>query len=270
MKGSSLYASRSNCEPTQSPWEPSSGSALVVAPAGTHLFIQVRRQSGNGKLGPLRPSPGPPMRRGPEREPAGPGRPIGVLALVVVFLLHDPDGRRRAASRGDRDAPRPRRRRRRSRRRSRRRRPTPPPPAPSVPDADRDRGRRDFKAGPGLPADSSTPTTTARSSTLLIVRAGGIDDQRRARDGRVASLARRHRRLRHQRRRTIAEYSRITQGVDVDRVPALIVLDAPSGSTEGDDARGRGRLRLPRPRQRRPGASTTPSTTAPTDLRYYP
>jgi len=35
------------------PWESPSGSALDVAPADTHLFNQVRRQSGNGKLGPL-------------------------------------------------------------------------------------------------------------------------------------------------------------------------------------------------------------------------
>ena len=37
-QGSSLCASRPNCEPTQLPWESSFGSALVVAPADTHLF----------------------------------------------------------------------------------------------------------------------------------------------------------------------------------------------------------------------------------------
>ena len=52
-KGSSLYASRSICEPTQLPWESPSGSALDVAPADTHLFKQVRRQSGTGKLVPI-------------------------------------------------------------------------------------------------------------------------------------------------------------------------------------------------------------------------
>lgn len=51
--GSSLFDSRSNCEPTHSAWELISDSAHWQSPVGTHLFTQVLRPSGNGRLGPI-------------------------------------------------------------------------------------------------------------------------------------------------------------------------------------------------------------------------
>ncbi|CAN5593534.1 hypothetical protein BH10ACT11_BH10ACT11_12910 [soil metagenome] len=51
--GSSLFASRSNCEPTHPAWELISDSAHWQSPVGTHLFTQVLRPSGNGGLEPF-------------------------------------------------------------------------------------------------------------------------------------------------------------------------------------------------------------------------
>jgi len=51
--GSGLFASRSHCEPTHLAWELISDLARVPCPVGTHLFLQVRRPSGNGKPGPF-------------------------------------------------------------------------------------------------------------------------------------------------------------------------------------------------------------------------
>jgi hypothetical protein len=53
FSGSSLFASRSNCEPTHPAWELISDSAHWQSPVGTHLFTQVLRPSGNGRLEPL-------------------------------------------------------------------------------------------------------------------------------------------------------------------------------------------------------------------------
>ncbi len=58
--GSSLFVSRPHCEPTHSAWELISDSAHWQSPVGTHLFIQVLRLGGTGRLGPtfLTASPG--------------------------------------------------------------------------------------------------------------------------------------------------------------------------------------------------------------------
>jgi hypothetical protein len=52
-RGSSLFDSRSYCEPTHSAWESLSGRPRGVCLVDTHLFIQVLRPSGIGKLEPL-------------------------------------------------------------------------------------------------------------------------------------------------------------------------------------------------------------------------
>jgi len=52
LPGSSLFVSRSNCEPTQSAWESISGRS-VDRSVDTHLFTQVLKLSGSGRLGPL-------------------------------------------------------------------------------------------------------------------------------------------------------------------------------------------------------------------------
>jgi hypothetical protein len=53
MEGSSLFDSRSYCEPTQSAWGSISGRPRAVKLVDTHLLSKVLRPSGNGKLGPF-------------------------------------------------------------------------------------------------------------------------------------------------------------------------------------------------------------------------
>jgi hypothetical protein len=53
MEGSSLFDSRSNCEPAQSAWESVSGVPLAVLPVDAHLLRRVLKPSGVGKLGPF-------------------------------------------------------------------------------------------------------------------------------------------------------------------------------------------------------------------------
>jgi hypothetical protein len=52
-QGSSLFDSRSNCEPTQSAWESISALPLVGLAVDTHLFTQVLRPSDTGRLEPF-------------------------------------------------------------------------------------------------------------------------------------------------------------------------------------------------------------------------
>lgn len=81
----------------------------------------------------------------------------------------------------------------------------------------------EFVAGPGLPAGVARAYDSGDTVVVLITREGGIDDQKlrkitdrlRGEDN-VA--------LFHSYARDIAVYSRIAQGADVDRVPALIAL----------------------------------------------
>jgi hypothetical protein len=62
-QGPSLFVRRSNCEPTQLPWESISGLSHSGSSVDTHLFNQVLRPSGTGRLGPFCLSL-------PEREPS--------------------------------------------------------------------------------------------------------------------------------------------------------------------------------------------------------
>jgi hypothetical protein len=97
-----------------------------------------------------------------------------------------------------------------------------PPPATEAPAAE-------FAAGPGLPGKVVDAYENGDTVVLLVSRKDGIDDDamrktvnRFAGEGNVAffdTLA-----------RGIADYSRVAQGVDVDRVPALIVLSPKSVS----------------------------------------
>jgi hypothetical protein len=89
----------------------------------------------------------------------------------------------------------------------------------------------EFVAGPGLPASVVKAYKDDKTVVLLVLRHRGIDDERLKED--VVKL-------RGQNDVTlfvtnaghIARYSRITQGVNVDRVPALIVL-RPRHLTDG-------------------------------------
>jgi hypothetical protein len=82
-----------------------------------------------------------------------------------------------------------------------------------------------FVAGPGLPKEVVSAYEHNRTVVLLVNRHGGIDDRqvklavtvaalRKSPDIAVFTAAAKH----------TARYSRITEGVSLDRVPALIVL----------------------------------------------
>jgi uncharacterized iron-regulated membrane protein len=88
-----------------------------------------------------------------------------------------------------------------------------------------------FVAGPGLPAPVVHAYEQGKTVVLMVTRHGGIDD-RRVRDA-VKALKSSSKVvvfftvIKH-----VARYSRITQGVDLDRSAALIVL-SPKSVTKG-------------------------------------
>jgi hypothetical protein len=95
------------------------------------------------------------------------------------------------------------------------------PSAPTAPVAGAPRG--DFVAGPGLPKSVVNAYDDGQAVVLLVTRKAGIEDQRLkamvggARSvGKVAVFT--------TNARGIARYSRIARGVDVSRVPALVVM----------------------------------------------
>lgn len=89
----------------------------------------------------------------------------------------------------------------------------------------------EFVAGPGLPADVVQAHARDQVVALLIVQPTGIDDQKVA--ATVAQLgARGDTEVFVTSAARIADYSRIARGVDIDRVPALVVIK-PRSLTEG-------------------------------------
>jgi hypothetical protein len=92
-----------------------------------------------------------------------------------------------------------------------------PPPAAVVPSS------TSLIPGPGLPANVVSAWKGGDAIVLLIVRNGGTDD--RLVRGAVRGLSSDPEiSVFVSRARDIARYSRITQGVGVDRVPALVVV----------------------------------------------
>jgi hypothetical protein len=88
-----------------------------------------------------------------------------------------------------------------------------------------------FVAGPGLPEAVVEAYDSGSTVALLIGRKTGVDDKRLAlqvlRSNALAGTV-----LFTVEAKEIADYSRITRGVDVDRVPALVVIK-PKRLTEG-------------------------------------
>jgi hypothetical protein len=80
-----------------------------------------------------------------------------------------------------------------------------------------------FVAGPGLPASVVKAYADDKTVVLLVLRHRGIDDDQLRRNV-VRLRGRSDLALFVTNAGRIARYSRITQGVSVDRVPALIVL----------------------------------------------
>ena len=103
-------------------------------------------------------------------------------------------------------------------------------PAPGAP-APTGGGGEGFTAGPGLPKDVVAAYDGDKVIVVLIVRGPGIDDQ-------IVERASESLRSREDvalfvvKAADIADYSRITRGVDVNRTPALVVL-RPKRLTEG-------------------------------------
>ncbi len=93
MQGSSLFDSRSYCEPVQLAWESISGVPFVARPVDAHLLRRVLKPSGVGKLEPaLFPlaaagAGGHLVRKALNENPVAQIAVLGVLAVVVGFLL---------------------------------------------------------------------------------------------------------------------------------------------------------------------------------------
>jgi len=92
----------------------------------------------------------------------------------------------------------------------------------------------DFKAGPGLPKPVVGAYDSGKTVVLLISKPEGIDDRQMEKrvkrlngqpDVAIFSTTSKH----------IADYSRIASGVDVDRVPAIVVLE-PKSQAKGGEA----------------------------------
>jgi hypothetical protein len=89
----------------------------------------------------------------------------------------------------------------------------------------------DFKAGPGLPKEVADAYDEGKAVVLLVVDEHGIDDQElevmvdalRSRPDAAVFVTKVD---------GASRYSRITEGVDVDRTPALVVV-RPKSLTEG-------------------------------------
>lgn len=92
-------------------------------------------------------------------------------------------------------------------------------------------GTGDFKAGPGLPKDVVDAYDQGKAVVILIVNEGGIDDhdieimvdelRSRADAGVFVTKV-----------KDVSNYSRITEGVDLDRTPALVIV-RPKSLTDG-------------------------------------
>ena len=81
----------------------------------------------------------------------------------------------------------------------------------------------DFTAGPGLPASVVEAYEAGDAVVLLVTRKAGIEDKRlRAMVGRARSIG--NVTVFTTNAHGIAKYSRIAEGVDVSRVPALVVI----------------------------------------------
>jgi hypothetical protein len=153
---------------------------------------------------------------------------VGLLALVVGFLLITRMGGGGSSSAAPADttetaaatAPAPSA--------------EPSEPAASaaaVPPATTDSRASEFVAGPGLPAKVADAYDAGETVVLLIVHRSGVDDRKLESeidsatgvgDTEVILVE----------DKDIADYSRIAEGVDVDRVPALLVIQ-PKSLAEG-------------------------------------
>jgi hypothetical protein len=92
--------------------------------------------------------------------------------------------------------------------------------SPAAPEPDAAQG---FAAGPGLPSSIVDAYDAGKTVAVLVVRTKGIDD-RALRLTSIALATRPEVKLFVVPAKHIARYSRIASGVDVNRVPALVVI----------------------------------------------
>ncbi len=100
-------------------------------------------------------------------------------------------------------------------------------PATTVPTG----GEADFKAGPGLPAAVVDAYDGGQAVGVLVVNRQGIDDRDLAQSA-LAVGSRADVAVFVTDVKDVADYSRITQGVDLNRTPALVVVQ-PKRLSEG-------------------------------------
>ena len=122
--------------------------------------------------------------------------------------------------------------------------------------------------GQGLPASVVSAYAADKTVVLLVLKHRGIDDDQMRRNVEAAARGEAIWRCSSRTPAAVARYSRIAQGVDLNRVPALIALA--TATPDARDADGDRLLRLPRAGKRRPGDQATPSTRARTSLPVLP
>jgi hypothetical protein len=106
----------------------------------------------------------------------------------------------------------------------------PAPTDPAVPPAASEPPTSEFAAGPGLPSKVVDAYEDGDTVVLLITRKGGIDDNAMRKIVDFTSKRENEAAVFELLAREIAKYSRVAQGVEVDRVPAMIVLSPKSVS----------------------------------------
>ena len=206
------------------------------------------------------------MREGTQREPKGPDRPARRAGADRRPLSRYPDGRQRGgatpALRSTARSP--------AARRPRRDLATPPGPRAATSSAPRRSYRVPSTTGAAVTATPPTTVTPealvpgpglpARGQRLEARRRGRPSDRQAAAPSTTAWCGARSRALSEPgvavfvaQAGEVARYSRITQGVGVNRVPALVVV-RPKRLSGGDPA-GDGELRLPRLAERRAGGA---------------
>jgi hypothetical protein len=97
------------------------------------------------------------------------------------------------------------------------------PAAPSVAPEAPAGSANGFSAGPGLPSSIVDAYDAGKTVVVLVVRTKGIDDRALELTS-IALATRREVKLFVVPAKHVARYSRITSGVDVNRVPALVVI----------------------------------------------
>ena len=116
----------------------------------------------------------------------------------------------------------------------------------------------DFKAGPGLPKPVVNAYDGGNAIALLVTKQKGVDDKADAQGTSARSGARATSHVFTVRVHDVANYSRIAQGVDLDRVPALVVIQPKKLAGKGASPSATVSYGFRTPAERRPGGRRLP------------